>query len=62
MEQIICLEEELEVFSRRKELLRKENAELGEIHKAWKKRITVLENHILESGLENIPRWLTSNR
>jgi len=62
VEQIICLEEELEVFSRRKELLRKENAELGEIHKAWKKRITVLENHILESGLENVPRWLTSNR
>jgi len=62
VEQISSLEEELEVFSRRKELLRKENAELGEIHKAWKKRIAGLENHILESGIENIPRWLSSNR
>jgi len=62
VEQISSLEEELEVFSRRKELLRKENAELGEIHKVWKKRIAGLENHILESGIENIPRWLSSNR
>jgi len=62
VEQISSLEEELEVFSRRKELLRKENAELGEIHKAWKKRIAGLENHILDSGIENIPRWLNSKR
>ena len=62
VEQISSLEEELEVFSRRKELLRKENAELGEIHRAWKKRIAGLENHILDSGIENIPRWLNSKR
>jgi len=59
-EQINSLEEELEYFSRRKEILRKENNELVEIHKAWEDRIGNLENYILKSGIDNLTEWLGS--
>ena len=53
-EQKNSLEEELELFHKRKETLKKENEELLEIHKSWKDRLENMENQVFQAGIHNL--------